>query len=63
VFALQAAAVIRQHPTAITSGKAICKGKGKIDGIGAKVGEVIDELLETGEVAKIAEKRAEMASR
>lgn len=36
------------------------KGKGKLDGIGAKTGELIDEYLETGKIAKIAEKRVDL---
>ena len=32
-----------------------------MDGIGAKCGELIDEFLETGEIAKIKEKLAEIS--
>jgi DNA polymerase/3'-5' exonuclease PolX len=56
----QAAAVVRSLPSVITSGAALSKGKGKVDGIGQKCGELIDEFLETGAIAKIAEKRAEL---
>ena len=59
---LQAAAVVRQYPAVVTSGRALSKGKTKVDGIGAKCGEIIDEFLATGEVSKIAEKRAEVGS-
>ena len=38
------------------SGKRVSKGKDKLDGIGAKCGEYIDEYLATGTIAKIAEK-------
>lgn len=44
----------------VTSGRAISRGKGKVDGIGEKCGEIIDEFLETGDIAKAAEKRAEV---
>merc|ERR1711871_1609480 len=49
----KAASAIRSLKFAVTSGKAISKGKDKVDGIGAKCGELIDEFLETGEIAKI----------
>eukprot|EP00602_Paraphysomonas_sp_CaronLab_P012598 CAMPEP_0185039768 /NCGR_PEP_ID=MMETSP1103-20130426/37016_1 /TAXON_ID=36769 /ORGANISM="Paraphysomonas bandaiensis, Strain Caron Lab Isolate" /LENGTH=375 /DNA_ID=CAMNT_0027578805 /DNA_START=87 /DNA_END=1214 /DNA_ORIENTATION=+ len=58
----KAAAAVRQHHEPITSGKAVSKGKMKIDGIGAKCGEMIDEFLEFGTIAKIQEKRAELSS-
>jgi DNA polymerase/3'-5' exonuclease PolX len=35
----------------------ISKGKNKLDGVGEKCGELIDEYLETGTIAKIAEKK------
>ena len=41
--------------------KAISKGKGKLEGIGAKTGELIDEYLETGGIRKIQEKLAEIS--
>lgn len=56
-YLLQAAAAVRNHAVLITSGAAVSKGKAKIDGIGAKCGEIIDEYLATGAIAKIAEKR------
>lgn len=55
----KAAAAVRNCTFPITSGKAISKGKGKIDGIGAKTGEYIDEFLETGKISKIQEKLSE----
>ena len=55
----KAAAAVRQCTFPITSGTAISKGKGKLDGVGAKTGELIDEYLETGEISKIKEKLAE----
>jgi len=57
----KAIAAIRQYPSVITSGKAISKGKGKLDGIGAKCGEIIDEFLETGTISKIDEKKSELS--
>ncbi len=55
---LQAAAAVRSHNLPISSGAAVSKGKNKIDGIGAKCGELIDEFLSTGTISKIAEKKA-----
>ena len=52
----QAAAAVRSCQELIVSGKRISKGKEKLDGIGAKCGEYIDEFLDTGAIAKIAEK-------
>jgi DNA polymerase/3'-5' exonuclease PolX len=57
---VQAAAAIRQYPHVVSSGRAISRGKGKVDGIGEKCGEIIDEFLETGDIARAAEKRAEV---
>ena len=56
----QAAAAIRQYPAVVTSGRALSRGKTKVDGIGAKCGEIIDEFLTTGEISKIAEKKSEL---
>lgn len=58
---LQAVAAIREHPSPIRSGKAISRGKDKLEGIGAKCGEIIDEFLETGSISKIQEKKAELS--
>lgn len=55
-LAVQAAASVRSCPELIVSGKRISKGKEKLDGIGAKCGEYIDEFLTTGAIAKLAEK-------
>lgn len=52
----KASAAVRSCPDLIVSGKLISKGKGKLDGIGAKCGECIDEFLTTGAIAKLAEK-------
>lgn len=57
----KAASAIRNLDFPVTSGKAISKGKEKVDGIGAKCGELIDELLTTGEIQKLIEKRAELS--
>lgn len=55
----KAASAVRQYPQKITSGKALSTGKNKVDGIGAKCGELIDEYLTTGTLSKLAEKKAE----
>ncbi len=60
-YTIQAAAAVREYPNKITSGKAICKGKGKIDGVGEKCGELIDEFLTTGTISKIAEKKHQLS--
>lgn len=52
----KAAASVRSCPDLILSGKRVSKGKDKLDGVGAKCGEYIDEFLETGTISKIAEK-------
>jgi DNA polymerase/3'-5' exonuclease PolX len=54
-------AAIRKYPQPISSGAAISKGKGKVEGIGAKCGEMIDEFLKTGAISKVAEKRAQIS--
>ena len=38
------------------SGKRVSKGKDKLDGVGAKCGEYIDEFLATGAISKLTEK-------
>lgn len=57
VLPTQAVAAIRNYPRPISSGASISKGKNKVDGIGAKCGELIDEFLSTGSISKIAEKK------
>jgi DNA polymerase/3'-5' exonuclease PolX len=57
----QAASAIRSLEFPVTSGKAISKGKGKVEGVGDKCGLLIDEFLETGTMSKLEEKRAEVA--
>mmetsp|Transcript_15082 Transcript_15082/g.24994 ORF Transcript_15082/g.24994 Transcript_15082/m.24994 type:complete len:411 (+) Transcript_15082:65-1297(+) len=52
----KASSAVRSCPELILSGKRVSKGKDKLDGIGAKCGEYIDEFLATGTIAKIAEK-------
>lgn len=54
----KAAAAVRSCPDLIVCGKRISKGKDKLDGVGAKCGEYIDEYLKTGTISKIAEKLA-----
>ncbi len=56
MYAWKAAAAIRACPELILSGKRVSKGKNKLDGIGVKCGEYIDEFLATGAIAKIDEK-------
>ena len=53
--------MIREYPLAITSGRSISRGKDKLEGIGAKCAEVIDEFLEHGTISKIQEKKAELS--
>lgn len=57
----KAAAAIRDYDKLISSGMAQLggrKGSDKLDGVGKKACELIDEFLLTGAVAKIAEKKA-----
>ena len=61
IYVTQAAAAIRSLNFVVSSGKSISKGKGKVDGVGDKCGELIDEFLSTGNIAKIAQKMAEIA--
>jgi poly [ADP-ribose] polymerase len=56
----KAAAAIRDYSKLVTSGMAQLggrKGSDKLDGVGKKACELIDEFLTTGSVAKIAEKK------
>jgi len=59
----QAAAAIRALDYPVTSGKAISKGKSKVEGVGDKCGILIDEFLQTGTMSKLEEKKAEVARR
>ena len=55
----KAAAAVRNLDFPVKSGVALSKGKTKVEGIGAKCGELIDEFLKTGTISKIQEKLSE----
>mmetsp|Transcript_33802 Transcript_33802/g.46810 ORF Transcript_33802/g.46810 Transcript_33802/m.46810 type:complete len:410 (+) Transcript_33802:112-1341(+) len=58
---LKGALALSQLDFEVTSGKEISKGKKKVAGIGDAIGSKIDELIETGKVAKLDELREQYA--
>ena len=53
----KACAALRELAFEVTSGKTISRGKGKVAGIGEKTGEIIDEFLQTGAIARLGGKK------